>query len=204
VYGALAAVFVLLLVVGVTIAWFETRDPAAGPVGPPGSTGAPGQGSDPAGAAGDPARDPAGTIGGVPATTANCPAAAVTGAGAACGREAECWGGIVAITGAVSVRRRACEESHVWETFAVAPLPKDAMTFDLADLEAHPVVKKLCSLQVLLRSRAGTARTIPTGRWMVSVLPPSPDAFKEGVRIYRCVGGVTGQERPGTYFAPAS
>ncbi|MFC6082552.1 serine/threonine-protein kinase [Sphaerisporangium aureirubrum] len=206
-YGVLAGVFALLLVIGVTIAWFESGDPGTGTAGPPGASGAPGtgSGSDPAPSASGGGRtgDPAGTLGGVPVTTASCPATAVTGAGAACGRDAECWGGIVAITGAVSVRRRACEESHVWETFAIAPLPKDAMTFDLADLEAHPVVKRLCSARVLLGSRTGTARAIPSGQWMVSVLPPSPDAFKEGVRIYRCVGGVTGRETPGTYFRPS-
>ncbi|MEO3812633.1 serine/threonine-protein kinase [Sphaerisporangium sp. B11E5] len=207
-YGTVAALFAVLLVVGVTVAWFESREPVTGPSGSPGATGAPGQAAGPSGDAGagtgDGQADAPGTLGGVPVVTENCPATVVTGAGAACGRDPECWGGIVAITGAVSVRRRACEESHVWETFAIAPLPQDAMTFDLADLEAHPVVKKLCSSQVMLRSRIGAARSVPSSQWMVSVLPPSPDAFKEGVRIYRCVGGVTGRERPGTYFRPAT
>nr|WP_184988324.1 serine/threonine-protein kinase [Sphaerisporangium rubeum] len=201
-YGTVAALFAVLLAVGVTIAWFESRGPTAGADGTPGASGVPGRDAGPGpSASGGQAAD---AFGGVPVTTANCPATLVTGAGAACAGEAECWGGIVAITGAVSVRRRACEESHVWETFAVAPLPKDAMTFDLADLEAHPVVKRLCSSQVMLRSRTGTARSIPSARWMVSVLPPSPDAFKEGIRVYRCVGAVTGRERPGTYFRAAT
>ncbi|MCW2880638.1 MAG: Serine/threonine protein kinaselike protein [Sphaerisporangium sp.] len=142
------------------------------------------------------------STGQVRTTTANCPAAAVAGAEAACGQEAECWGGIVSIAGSVTVKRRGCEETHSWETFAVAKLPVDTITYDMNDLEVHPVVKKLCSMPVLIQSRYGTAKAIAPGKWMISVLPPSPEAFKEGVRIYRCVGGVVGRDRPGTYFRP--
>ncbi len=200
-YVAVAGVFALLLTVGAAIMLREGQDPGVVTI-----TGAPsgsGQAGGPASVpASSPAVAPDGSIGTVPTTTTSCPAAAVAGAGAACGRDAECWGGIVSIAGSVTVKRRGCEETHSWETFAIAPLPLDTLTYDMHDLEAHPVVKKLCSLPVLLRSRYGAAKAITAGKWMVSVLPPSPEAFKEGVRIYRCVGGVAGTDRPGTYFRP--
>ncbi|MFC7387649.1 protein kinase domain-containing protein [Sphaerisporangium rhizosphaerae] len=199
-YLAVAGVFALLLTAGTAIMIWEGRDPGATtPSGPSGAAGTP--------AAASPASTGApagGAFGRVATTTVSCAAAAVPGANAACGREAECWGGMVVITGDVSIKRRGCEEAHTWETFAVAPLPPDGVTADLSELEKHPVVKKLCSLPVLLRSRYGAARNIAAGKWMVSALPPSPEAFKEGVRIYRCVGARLGDERPGAYFRPLS
>ncbi|MGW4642679.1 serine/threonine-protein kinase [Sphaerisporangium sp. NPDC004334] len=199
-YLAVAGVFALLLTAGTAIMIWEGRDPGATtPSGPSGAAGTPAAAS-PA-STGVPA---GGAFGRVATTTVSCAAAAVPGANAACGREAECWGGMVVITGDVSIKRRGCEEAHTWETFAVAPLPPDGVTADLSELEKHPVVRKLCSLPVLLRSRYGAARNIAAGKWMVSALPPSPEAFKEGVRIYRCVGARLGDERPGTYFRPLS
>ncbi|MFC4587794.1 serine/threonine-protein kinase [Sphaerisporangium corydalis] len=197
-YVAVAGVFALLLAAGTAIMLHERLAPGDGQVSS-------GPGRTVTGTAGPVSAAPSSSSPGtVATTTVNCPAAAVAGANAACGREAECWGGIVAITGSVSVKRRGCEETHSWETFAVAPMPVDAITYDLQDLEGHPLVKKLCSMQVLIQSRYGAAKAIAPAKWMVSVLPPTPEAFKEGVRIYRCVGGVMGRDRPGTYFRPLS
>ncbi|RCG26795.1 serine/threonine protein kinase [Sphaerisporangium album] len=199
-YVAVAGVFALLLTIGTALALHEGATPDAAttmPASAPPATGA-GVGT------GLPSGGLEPTAGAVATVTANCPAASVAAARAACSQEAECWGGIVSIAGSVTVKRRGCEEAHSWETFAVAPMPVDGITYDLQDLEAHPVVKKLCSMQVLLKSRQGVAREISPSKWMVSALPPSPEAFKEGVRVYRCVGGVMGSERPGTYFRPLS
>ncbi|MFC4534791.1 serine/threonine-protein kinase [Sphaerisporangium dianthi] len=207
-YVAVAGVFALLLTTGAAIMVWEGRDPGTTTTAPsdPGraaSAPASAPAASPAtSTAASPAAVPGGVFGPVATTTASCPAAAVIGAKAACGQKAECWGGMVVITGDVSINRRGCEATHTWETFAIAPLPADGITSDMQELEAHPVVKRLCSPQVLLRSRYGAARRVPAGRWLVSVLPPSPEAFKAGVRVYRCVGGVLGAERPGTYFRP--
>ncbi|MEU8269090.1 protein kinase [Sphaerisporangium sp. NPDC049002] len=196
-YVVVAGVFALLLTIGTAIMLHEGQVP-----GNVTATTTP-NGYDPPSAISS-APGSKVTAGEVSTTTENCPAAAVAGANAACGREAECWGGIVSTAGSVTVKRRGCEETHAWETFAVAPMPADTITYDMEDLEGHPTVKKLCSMPVLIQSTYGPAKAIAPGKWMVSVLPPTPEAFKQGVRIYRCVGGVIGQDRPGTYFRPLS
>ncbi|MEV7970462.1 protein kinase [Sphaerisporangium sp. NPDC088356] len=196
-YVVAAGVFALLLVIGTAIMLHEGQVPGTVAVTAPPSGGGPVSA----------VRSAVATdvgAGEVSTTTENCPAAAVAGANAACGRVAECWGGIASIAGSVTVKRRGCEETHSWETFAVARMPVDTITYDMQDLEGHPVVKKLCSMPVLIQSTYGGAKAIAPGKWMVSVLPPSPEAFKQGVRIYRCVGGVIGRDRPGTYFRPLS
>lgn len=48
----------------------------------------------------------------------------------------------------------ACTRSHYWETFAIAILPADARTFDQPTLEKNPTVNAVCSMRVVLASRA--------------------------------------------------
>ncbi|TYB55016.1 hypothetical protein FXF51_45935 [Nonomuraea sp. PA05] len=132
--------------------------------------------------------------------TENCPAARIRGGGAACVREAECWGGLVIIVGDTKARRLGCEESHSWETFAVAPIPKDAETYVQQDLARHPTVKKVCSRTVLLASRAGTARNLAAAGWEADVMPPSQSQFEDGVRFYRCIASRTGVDSRKSYF----
>ncbi|WP_283138030.1 serine/threonine-protein kinase [Rhizohabitans arisaemae] len=139
---------------------------------------------------------------GTPTVTAGCAAAKVSGARARCVKTAECWSGLVVILGKVDVKRRGCEEAHAWETFAIAPLPIDAITNDLDDLERHPQVKRVCAKSVLLASRLAAARAVPVASWDVSVLPPTQGAFDRGVRVYRCVGTVVGRDGPGSFFRP--
>ncbi|GAA0973627.1 hypothetical protein GCM10009555_028680 [Acrocarpospora macrocephala] len=131
--------------------------------------------------------------------TEGCAATVVEGG--ACVKEAECWSGIVSIAGAVTAPRVGCEARHAWETFAVSPLPLDALTSNLNELEDHPKVAKLCSMSVLMASRSPAAARYTADRWQLSVLPPSTEEFARGVRSYRCVGGVLGRDAPGTYFA---
>ncbi|MGV9775441.1 protein kinase domain-containing protein [Streptosporangium sp. NPDC003464] len=188
VFAAVATAFTILLLAGVGLMFLENRDPDP-PAGQ--QTGAD---SRPAGTEG---------VGQVATVTAGCPAAAVPGARAACVKEAECWGGIVSISGDSTAKRIGCEESHSWETFAIAPLPTDSLTYDTSALEKHPSVKKVCATQVMLASRHGDARTAaPAGKWRSAVLPPSKEQFGLGVRTYRCLGGVLGSEAPGTFFRP--
>lgn len=115
-------------------------------------------------------------------------------------REAECWGGLVIIVGDTKARRLGCEESHSWETFAVAPIPKDAETYVQQDLARHPTVKKVCSRTVLLSTRTGTARDLAAAQWKADVMPPSQSQFEDGVRFYRCIASRTGVDSRKSYF----
>ncbi|ACZ86870.1 serine/threonine-protein kinase [Streptosporangium roseum] len=190
VFVAVAVAFTILLLAGAGVMFLENRDrepPAGQRQDTAGEIGKPGTGTE---------------AGKVDTVTAACPAAGVPGAQAACVKEAECWGGLVVISGDATAKRIGCEESHSWETFAIAPLPVDSLTHDYAALEKHPVVKKVCASQVLLASRYGDARAIGSGRWHSTVLPPSKEQFELGVRTYRCLGGVLGSEKPGTVFRP--
>ena len=117
-------------------------------------------------------------------------------------KEAECWSGLLDVMGDVSAKRIACEESHVWETFAIAPLPSDSLTYDSRALEKHPTVKKVCATPIMLASRSGDARSIASAKWQSTVLPPSKEQFGAGMRVYRCLGSVLGSEKPGTRFRP--
>jgi hypothetical protein len=139
---------------------------------------------------------------GVPTVTRDCPAAAVAGARAACTQTAECWGGMVSIAGDTRATRYDCRVKHTWETFAIAVMPPDGETWNLAELEQHPTVRKVCSRTVLLRSRRGAGLRAPTAKWAASVLPPSQSAFDQGNRIYRCVASLGLDGLRGTSFRP--
>ncbi|MDR8409667.1 serine/threonine protein kinase [Nonomuraea sp. 3-1Str] len=140
-------------------------------------------------ATGRPAKGP---LSGLDTYTEDCPAAAAA-AGAACVKEAECWGGLVIIAGDTTARRVGCEETHSWETYAVAPIPDDSMTYDQHDLARHPTVKRVCSPRVMLATRNAAAER--AGRKLESeVMPPSAAQFTAGARFYRCVGSVVGTE----------
>jgi hypothetical protein len=144
-----------------------------------------------------------GPYGDTPATAQDCPAAAVQGAGARCPQKAECWGGIVAINGDVTINRSGCATAHVYETFAIAPLPAGAQTWNEHLLAEHPVVGRVCSRQVMARSRHGAALKVPADSWSVAVVPPSHAQFDEhGLRTYRCVAAVTGRPFAGSAFRP--
>ena len=201
-YVAVAAAFLILLVAGVGVMFLENggqnpfgwQQPPPFPPPPP---------------RGDPPPDPLtkneAALAKAPEVlteTASCPAAAVPGARAACVKEAECWSGLLDVMGDVSAKRVACEESHVWETFAIAPLPSDSLTYDSRALERHPTVKKVCATPIMLASRYGDARAIASAKWQSTVLPPSKEQFGGGVRVFRCLGGVLGSEKSGIRFRP--
>ena len=138
----------------------------------------------------------------VPTTTENCPATDVAGMNGRCTTTAECWGGMVVTVGIVSINRSDCLVSHPWETFATAPLPSDGMTNNQRELENHPGVRRLCSREVLARSRHGDALKIDPARWTVDVLPPTESQYADGLRVLRCVATITGEESTGAHFRP--
>ncbi|MFE7840224.1 hypothetical protein ACFU53_30480 [Streptomyces sp. NPDC057474] len=142
----------------------------------------------------------------VPTTTEDCPAASVDVVNAHCTTTAECWGGMVVTAGTVTVTRSDCLVEHMWETFAIAPLPTDGTTINQQELTKHPDVRKLCSRDVMAKSRQGEALGIAPARWTIDVIPPSQTQYADGLRLLRCVATVTvtGQQSTGTYFRPRS
>lgn len=139
---------------------------------------------------------------GVATTTANCPATGVDGVGGRCVASPECWSGITDISGIVTVSRADCRTRHVWETFAIAPLPEDGMTNNARDLVRHPDVKALCSQQVMAASMVRGGREV-ADEWNVDILPPTAAEWDKGVRVFRCVAAAVTQdgEKTGSQFA---
>ncbi|MDN3354230.1 serine/threonine-protein kinase [Actinomadura sp. DC4] len=154
-----------------------------------------------AGASG-PKKDP---YGGAETTARNCPAAGVSGASARCTATAECWSGIVAINGNVQINRSDCMVGHAYETFAIAPLPADGQTWNEHTLEQHPTVRRLCSRDVMARSRYGDALRYSPDKWSIEVIPPSQSQYEsQNLRTFRCVATITGLQVRGAMFRPRS
>ncbi|TQS42924.1 serine/threonine-protein kinase [Cryptosporangium phraense] len=181
--GAAAALVVVALV---GAGFFVFRDRG----GEPGTTAAPKAESS------GPATTSGGVDYGVETTTASCPAAK---AGGRCVVEPECWSGMVVIVGQVTIERQPCDDLHRWETFAIAPLPRDALTSSQTTLSEHPDVTKLCTSAVMLATRrTDAAKRVPTAEWSVDVLPPSERAYADGSRVYRCVAAVISPDTDGS------
>ena len=151
-----------------------------------------------------PAASVPGAVGvfGVATTTQHCPAASVTGAGAACVKTPECWAGVNDFNGVVSASPMPCNQPHSWQTFAIAIMPSESATFDVNIVQANPTVQALCSLKVLLASRTGAALPVPRSAWMIQVMPPDEAAYNTGVRTVRCLAGHGLDELNSAQFGP--
>ena len=151
-----------------------------------------------------PAASVPGAVGvfGVATTTQHCPAASVTGAGAACVKTPECWAGVNDFNGVVSASPMPCNQPHSWQTFAIAIMPSESATFDVNIVQANPTVQALCSLKVLLASRTGAALPVPRSAWMIQVMPPDEAAYNTGVRTVRCLAGLGLDELRTAQFGP--
>jgi serine/threonine protein kinase len=124
---------------------------------------------------------------GISTTATDCPAAAVSNAGARCPAAPECWAGFVDIEGAITINSLPCAGPHSWQTFAIGIMPANSATFNADTLQADPTVRAVCSAPVLMRSRAGQASGVPRRKWTIQVVPPDEAAFDSGVRTYRCI-----------------
>jgi serine/threonine protein kinase len=189
--GVAVAVTAALLVVP------RLLSPGTGPPasGPPASS--------PAGASTPGASQP-GAVGvfGVATTTGHCPAASVTGAGAACVKTPECWAGVNDFNGVISASPVPCTQPHTWQTFAIAIMPSESATFNVNIVQANPAVQALCSTKVLLASRTGAALQVPQSAWMIQVMPPDEAAYNTGVRTVRCLAGHGLDELKTAQFGP--
>ena len=110
---------------------------------------------------------------------------------------------MVVIQGEVtSIRRIDCSTEHVYETFAIAPVPATLAEDYMDVLEADPSVKSVCSQKNLLASRFGDAKQY--SEWTLEVLPPTPEDRTAGRRVYRCLGTPAGHTVSGSAFRPRS
>ncbi|GLX01695.1 protein kinase [Microtetraspora sp. NBRC 16547] len=202
IFAAATAVFTTLLIIGIVM--LVPQNPDQGGTGTrPGST-VPGSAVPSGSATGPSSGPPSSTAGGgqneveVATYTEGCPAAEVPSAAGACVSAPECWRGPVSIAGDVTAQPTSCGKPHVWETFAIAPLPP-GVTSDEDTVAKHPTVTLLCSQYILLLSRRGPSAAIADG-WEVTVLPPSAAKYAAGVRSYRCLGRLAGPDTPGSRF----
>jgi hypothetical protein len=178
--------------------------------GPPGNTpvgntpvGNSPVGNSPAGAS-TPGASLPGAVGvfGVATTTEHCPAASVTGAGAACVKTPECWAGVNDFSGVITASPVPCTQPHTWQTFAIAMMPSESSTFNVNIVQANPTVRALCSTKVLLASRTGAALRVPQSAWSTQVMPPDEAAYDTGVRTVRCLAGHGLDELKSSQFGP--
>jgi hypothetical protein len=124
---------------------------------------------------------------GVLTVAARCPAALVPGGRARCTATPECWNGLVEISGNVTAAQLPCDGRHVFQTFAIAILPAEVQTWDVATVQADRMVQRVCSQLVMLRTRLPRAHRYPESSWDVQVMPPDETQFEDGARYYRCV-----------------
>ncbi|BBC30286.1 hypothetical protein SGFS_015800 [Streptomyces graminofaciens] len=139
---------------------------------------------------------------GVATTTENCAATSVDGVGGRCVATPECWSGITDVSGIITVSRADCQTRHVWETFAIAPLPKDGVTNNARDLVKHPDVKALCSQKVMAASMLPAGREVAK-EWNVDIIPPTEVEWDKGLRVFRCVAAAVSDDgqKTGSQFA---
>jgi hypothetical protein len=143
-----------------------------------------------------------GAYGGVQTATDTCPAAGVPGGRARCVKTAECWSGMIVEFGSARAGRIDCLQPHSWETFAIAPLPADAQTWNHDDVLHNPTVTKICSTAVLVGSLTGEAGKYRAAKWTIDVLPPAQSQYEQGARTFRCVAGLGLDRLRGTVFRP--
>lgn len=139
---------------------------------------------------------------GIPVVARHCPAARVSGGAARCPASPECWNGLVEISGNVTAEPLSCSGPHVFQTFAIAILPAEAQTWSVAVVQASPVVRRVCSEQVMLQTRLPAARRFPATAWRTEVMPPDEAEFDSGARYYRCVAYLVGAEPSRSLFGP--
>jgi len=111
-------------------------------------------------------------LAGVSTSTRDCPAAAVEGPGRqVCHDTRVLERDQPTSRGPSPSAARDCQVKHVWETFAIAPLPEDGMTNNARDLIKHP--------DVPVPVRAGDHAQLQVGRG------PGGDRAVEGPTSFR-------------------
>ena len=107
-----------------------------------------------------------------------------------------CWAGLNIFGGIVQPLHRAdCGQPHYWETFAVAPLPTDAVGIHDDTLMSLGSVAAICSPQQMTRA-ARQAATVAD--WDRDAVPYGTTA---GTTVLMCIADKA--ETTGSVFLPA-
>lgn len=182
--GLVAALLALVLIgvlVGALVVVNRSRQPVAGV--PVSTTAVTGTGSTPTGS-------PAATPAAVPVPTGFTDCSTEVGQPAYCTTEQECWTGVVSVFDTPRLgNRRACNLTHVYQTFAAGPLSVDVRK--QSTLESDRAVKTLCT-ETVLRPMLGQENRKTD--WEVLALPPQP-SDGDG-RFFRCLFGQGERTRP--------
>jgi hypothetical protein len=101
-----------------------------------------------------------------------------------CATQPECFAGITVSSGSASARTVDCDTRHTWETFLTARLPDGVSSADNETVNNNPLVKTLCSTDVL-----GVIAPDAGGNWRVTALPPTKEEYDQGERRFRCLAG---------------
>ncbi|HEV7896681.1 MAG TPA: protein kinase [Planosporangium sp.] len=111
-----------------------------------------------------------------------------------CPTAAECFGPVSVVGGVARAAAAACDGPHAWEVFALGDLPAGVTSIDYQKIKNDPYLRGACDGDAL----AGVG--LHSVAWRVEVLPPAPDAFRSGDRIFRCVAGPATGTSAGSKF----
>ena len=122
-----------------------------------------------------------------------------TAGGGGGGGGAQCYAGLVNISGIQTARGAPCAEPHYWEVYARGILSATTASVDLDVVMADPRVAATCSAAALQRYLGGAS----PGGFDREVLPPTEASFAAGSKGFTCLaarsgaGEVTGSLRQG-------
>jgi eukaryotic-like serine/threonine-protein kinase len=158
---------VLALLIGAAI-WYGTRGQPIGESSPPVHTAGPGS---------------AGPSGPTSGRTPGSCVFTVFDPAARCPGRAECFDELAVDDGVARAATLPCDSTHTWETFVLGTLPDSVESVAHDEVKEQPGVRSLCTEINLL------AIAPDLEDWRVDVLPPTPEAFEQGDRTFRCLGG---------------
>ena len=170
-----AAVLVLVVALVVGLAGREAPVAAPTPVPPASSAATP-----------TPTPEPSVTL---LAGFADC--SATVGRPAQCGPSTpQCWGGVPsAFDSLIVATPAACDETHVYQTFAAGPL--SAPVIRQSQLDADPAAKAICTQKLVNAMLPADERR---DSWEIFTIPPQSPA--DGEAYFRCVFGRGERDEP--------
>ncbi len=138
-----------------------------------------------------PSRAPTGRAGGLAAPLPGCLVALPSGV--RCPSTVDCYDEVAVAGGVARATPVRCDSAHTWEVFAVGDLPAGMRSMAVAAVHAATPVTEACTRQTFLL----TTLQMSEG-WSFDVLPPTPEAYAAGDRLFRCLAG----RGPGSLTAP--
>jgi hypothetical protein len=126
-----------------------------------------------------------------------CPALVIS-PGAQCLAKAECYDSVNVSAGVATAASLPCDQPHTWEAFVVGRLPDGMSRVDYQAVKNTSAYRLLCNPGTISVLVKGT----DPGSWSVDVLPPSPQAYRNGERAFRCLAGKGHNRLTRAQFAP--